>query len=68
MFGNRGIYHDGWTACTKHEIPWVFAGHISQSLAYDVWELYAPGDWTQANNIAASNPEKLKELQQIFFA
>jgi arylsulfatase len=34
--------------------------------ADDVWELYAPDDWSQANNIAASNPEKLKELQQLF--
>ena len=22
MFGNRGIYHEGWTACTKHGMPW----------------------------------------------
>jgi hypothetical protein len=34
--------------------------------ADDVWELYAAGDWSQANNIAATNPEKLKELQQVF--
>ena len=31
-----------------------------------MWELYAPDDWTQANNIAAQNPAKLKELQQLF--
>ena len=64
MFGNRGIYHEGWTACTKHGVPWVMSGF--PKFADDVWELYAPGDWSQANNIAASNPEKLKDLQQIF--
>ena len=31
-----------------------------------MWELYAPDDWTQANNIAAQNPAKLNELQQLF--
>ena len=25
MFGNRGIYHDGWVACTRHSIPWLLA-------------------------------------------
>ena len=64
MFGNRGIYHEGWTACTKHGVPWVMSGF--PNFADDIWELYAPGDWSQANNIAPSNPEKLKELQQIF--
>jgi hypothetical protein len=65
MFGNRGIYHQGWSACTRHSIPWVMAGTFPK-FADDVWELYAAGDWSQANNIAATNPEKLKELQQVF--
>jgi hypothetical protein len=65
MLANRGIYHRGWTACTRHSVPWVLAGTFPK-FADDVWELYAPDDWSQANNIAASNPEKLKELQQIF--
>ncbi|HEY6621692.1 MAG TPA: arylsulfatase [Steroidobacteraceae bacterium] len=65
MFGNRGIYHEGWSACTRHSIPWDATATMPK-FSDDVWELYAPGDWSQANNIAASNPEKLKELQQIF--
>jgi hypothetical protein len=64
MFVNRGLYHKGWTAVTRHSTPWVMA----QLPAYDddVWELYAPTDWTQAHNIAAENPAMLKELQRLF--
>jgi len=64
MLVNRGLYHKGWTAVTRHSTPWVMA----QLPAYDddVWELYAPIDWTQAHNIAAENPAMLKELQRLF--
>ena len=55
MFGNRGIYHEGWTACTRHSMPWVMTGTLPK-FNDDVWELYAPDDWSQANNIAAQNP------------
>ena len=65
MFVNRGIYHEGWTACTKHSTPWLLTAKLPK-IEDDVWELYAPDDWTQANNIAAQNPAKLKELQQVF--
>jgi len=63
--GNRGIYHEGWSACTIHSVPWVLAG-VSKPFSEDIWELYAPGDWSQAHNIAFQNPEKLKELQDLF--
>jgi arylsulfatase len=66
MFGNRGIYHDGWVACTRHSIPWD-ARAKNPALQDDVWELYnVNDDFTQANNLAQKNPEKLKELQAIF--
>ncbi|HRI60725.1 MAG TPA: sulfatase-like hydrolase/transferase, partial [Saprospiraceae bacterium] len=65
MFGNRGIYDHGWVACTRHSIPWLMAQ--LPPLKDDVWELYnVDEDFTQANNLAAGNPEKLKELQKIF--
>jgi arylsulfatase len=64
MFCNRGIYHDGWTAVTRHSIPWVLME--TPPLDADVWELYAPEDWTQARNLAAEQPEKLAELQRLF--
>jgi arylsulfatase A-like enzyme len=63
MFGNRGIYHKGWTAVTKHRTPWV-VDH--PPLDADVWELYAPDDWTQAHDLAAEQPEKLAELQRLW--
>ncbi len=65
MFGNRGIYHDGWVACTRHSIPWLMAEN--PPLTDDVWELYhVDEDFSQAKNLAAQNPEKLKELQALF--
>jgi arylsulfatase len=66
MFCNRGIYHEGWTAVTRHSIPWM----ATEMPAFDadVWELYAPDDWTQAHNLADEQPEKLQELQRLFLA
>ncbi len=64
MFVNRGIYHKGWTAVTRHSTPWVVAPLPSYD--DDVWELYGPGDWTQSKNIASENPEKLRDLQRLF--
>ncbi|MEA3142311.1 MAG: hypothetical protein QOK23_4480 [Gammaproteobacteria bacterium] len=65
MFTNRGIYHQGWSAVTRHSVPWLFNSKLPK-FDEDVWELYAPGDWAQANNIAAQNLAKLKEVQQLF--
>jgi arylsulfatase A-like enzyme len=66
MFGNRGIYHEGWVACTRHSIPWLL-GKALPALHEDVWELYhVAEDFSQATNLASKHPEKLKELQEIF--
>ncbi len=65
MFVNRGIYHKGWTACTRHSVPWVLGPELP-AFDDDVWELYAPGDWTQAHNVAQENPAMLQELQRQF--
>ncbi len=64
MFVNRGIYHEGWTAVTRHSIPWK----PTEMPAFDddVWELYAPDDWTQAHDLSAEQPERLLELQRLF--
>ncbi|MGA8534154.1 MAG: arylsulfatase [Candidatus Tumulicola sp.] len=64
MFVNRGIYHKGWTAVTRHSTPWL----PTPLPPYDddVWELYPPDDWTQAHDVAAENPKKLHELQRLF--
>jgi arylsulfatase A-like enzyme len=64
MFCNRGIYHKGWTAVTRHSTPWVMTEN--PPLEDDVWELYAPDDWTQAHDLAGEQPEKLAELQRLF--
>jgi arylsulfatase len=65
MFVNRGIYHKGWTAVTRHSIPWALA---SEPTPYDddTWELYGPDDWTQSHDLAAEQPDKLHELQRQF--
>jgi arylsulfatase A-like enzyme len=65
MFVNRGVYHKGWTAATRHSVPWVVGAELP-AIDDDVWELYEPGDWTQANDVSAENPEKLRELQRLF--
>jgi arylsulfatase len=66
MFGNRGIYHEGWVACTRHSIPWDTTSKIP-ALNDDVWELYNVNeDFSQANDLAQKYPEKLKELQAVF--
>jgi arylsulfatase A-like enzyme len=65
MFCNRGIYHKGWTAVTRHSTPWRMDLE-SPPLDADVWELYAPEDWTQAHDLAQEQPEKLSELQTLF--
>jgi len=67
MFGNRGIYHKGWTAVTKHRTPWLTG--VANLVAFDDdnWELYDTNtDWSQAKNLAKEQPEKLKELQRLW--
>ena len=67
MFGNRGIYHKGWTAVTKHGTPWVLVGRKTVAFDDDVWELYdTTKDWSQANDLSKQMPEKLHELQRLW--
>lgn len=64
MFVNRGIYHKGWTAVTRHSIPWMTSE--LPALDDDVWELYGPDDWTQAHDLSKEQPDKVRELQRLF--
>jgi len=65
MFCNRGIYHQGWTAVTRHGVPWL--GAYKRTLDEDVWELYDTNkDWTQARDLAKEHPAKLEELKRLF--
>jgi arylsulfatase A-like enzyme len=67
MFGNRGIYHKGWTAVTKHKTPWILVGEKTLPFDDDHWELYDTNkDWSQANDLAKQMPEKLHELQRLW--
>jgi arylsulfatase A-like enzyme len=67
MFGNRGIYHAGWTAVTKHRTPWQTGETKLPSFDADCWELYdTTNDWTQAHDLAKEQPEKLAELQRLW--
>jgi arylsulfatase len=67
MFGNRGIYHKGWTAVTKHRAPWETRGVKPVAFDDDKWELYdTSNDWSQAHDVAKTNPEKLHELQCLW--
>lgn len=64
MMGNRGVYHQGWTAVTKHRTPWK--ADTPAPFDDDVWELYGPDDWTQSRDLAAEQPRKLAELQRLW--
>jgi arylsulfatase len=67
MFGNRGIYHRGWTAVTRHKTPWILIGEKTPAFDDDVWELYNTNtDWTQAHDVSKKYPEKLHELQRLW--
>jgi hypothetical protein len=67
MFGNRGIYHQGWTAVTKHKTPWLLVGEDVPAFDDDVWELYdTRTDWTQARDLASEQPDRLHELQRLW--
>ncbi|OQQ26613.1 arylsulfatase [Prescottella equi] len=67
MLGNRGIYHRGWSAVTKHRTPWQIPGGPGIAFDDDVWELYdGAADWTQARDLAKEYPERLRELQRLF--
>ena len=65
IFGNRAIYHDGWLAGTVHRAAWEYKPRAT--LTDDKWGLYdTRTDFSLANNLAAKNPAKLKELQELF--
>ena len=65
MLGNRAIYANGWFAGTIHKAPWEAKPRAA--LLDDKWELYdTRTDFSLANDLAAKNPEKLKELQDVF--
>ncbi len=70
MFGNRALYHEGWVACTTPiQAPWLLTTLPPPDVAYGYkWELYNTAtDWTQDNDLAKTNPTKLKELQDLFW-
>ena len=70
LLSNRGVYDNGWMACTSPlRLPWakVAPGTPSPNPDDFQWELYhVAEDFSQANNVAAQNPAKLKELQAVF--
>ena len=71
MLGNRAIYHDGWVAATTPAtLPW----ELSTATPPDVitgynWELYnVREDPTEFNDLAAKMPDKVKEMQDLFYS
>lgn len=66
IVGNRGIYHKGWTAVTRHRTPWILTGK-TPPFDDDVWELYDTNkDWTQAHDLSRQMSEKLHDLQRLW--
>ncbi len=71
MLGNRAIYHDGWVAATTPvTLPWELSSKTPPNVITGYkWELYnVQEDPTQFNDLAAKTPEKLKQMQDLFYA
>jgi arylsulfatase len=69
MFGNRGLYHKGWYACTTPPAgPWLMGlTKMPNVVSGYKWELYnIAEDYSQANDLATEQPDKLRELQELF--
>jgi arylsulfatase len=69
MFGNRGIYSDGWYACTTPPAaPWLMGTTAMPDVVDGYkWELYnLTEDYSQNNDLAAKMPEKLHQMQELF--
>jgi arylsulfatase A-like enzyme len=67
MAGNRGIYHKGWTAVTRHRTPWLTGRVELAAFDDDVWELYDTNtDWSQSNDLAKADPQRLHALQRLW--
>jgi arylsulfatase A-like enzyme len=74
--GNRAMYKDGWwLAMRMPRIPWVLNPDVLKAFAPGVWDpdgdpvelYYLPDDFSQANDLAAQHPEKVAELQKLFW-
>jgi arylsulfatase A-like enzyme len=67
MISNRGIFQDGWYACTTPPHgPWILNAPLPAPNDYK-WELYnLTEDYSQFNDLAAKMPDKLKEMQKLF--
>jgi arylsulfatase len=64
MFGNRGVYFDGWFAGTVHIKPW---GKVENRFPEDTWELYhVKEDFSMSTNLAKQHPDILAKLQEVF--
>jgi arylsulfatase len=70
MFGSRAIYHEGWIASAPPtHAPWdiSMAKPATDVMNSFPWQLYNLNeDWTQANDLAAKMPDKLRDMQQLF--
>ena len=67
MIGNRGVYHEGWLAGTRHGVPWEMVDAGDRPFDQDRWELYdLDADWSQARDLAGEQPERLRDLQEVF--
>ena len=68
ILGNRAIYHEGWIAsCFHGRLPWIRLQGLEFDGDQEIWELYhVENDFSQNNDLADSEPEKLQDLQKLF--
>jgi arylsulfatase len=69
MIGDHAIYHDGWILSSKvMRVPWDNSGTADKHPENWPWELYdLSKDWTQAEDVAAQYPKKVKAMEKLFW-
>ncbi len=69
MMGNYALYHEGWSLVDKVKRPsWVIQGPANADPSKPDWELFdLTKDWTQNTDLAAAMPEKVKELEAVWW-
>ena len=66
--GNRSIYHDGWLAAVVHRAPWEHTPRVDDFVQGQMGAYHMDEDFGLANDLAAKEPDKLKEMQDLFLA
>ena len=66
MFGNRGVYHRGWSAVTKHKTPWLLVDPNAKCSTTTTGSVRRLVHYSRARDLATEQPERLASLQRLW--